>query len=102
MAFPGLDRNMINIAIDFDEIQALKFGKDYDAEEHVKDIFPALQSDSDEDSGTVITKTETGDIHVTKRSKLNDGERKDREASPEQQRPHEPEQQLPGTVADAS
>jgi hypothetical protein len=92
---------MINIAIDFDEIQALKFGKDYDPEEHVKEIFPALQSDSDEDSGTIVTKTESGEIHVTKKSKLNDGEGKDRAVSPEQQRSHEPTQQQSSPMADS-
>jgi len=40
---------MINIAIDFDEIQPLKFGKDYDPEEHINEIFPALSSDSEQD-----------------------------------------------------
>ena len=102
MAFPSLDRNMINIAIDFDDIQALKLGKDYDAQEHVKEIFPELSSESEEDYEIEISKTEAGDYHVTKRAKLNDGEGQDRAASPEQQRTHELQQQQPGTVADSS
>ena len=40
VAYPDLDRNMINIAIDFDAAQAEKFGADYDPEDHVKEIFP--------------------------------------------------------------
>ena len=102
MAFPSLDRNMINIAIDFDDIQASKFGKDYDAEEHVKEIFPELSSESEEDYEIEISKTEQGEFHVTKRTKLNDGQRENRASSPEQQRPHELQQQQPSTMADAS
>ena len=84
VAFPDLDRNMINIAIDFDEVQALKYGKDYDAQDHLKEIFPDLSSESEEDYSVEITKDEGGDFHVTKKAKLNDGEGKDRSASPEQ------------------
>jgi len=89
VAFPSLDRNMINIAIDFDEVQALKYGKDYDAQDHVNEIFPDLSSESEEDYVVDIAKDESGDYHVTKRVKLNDGEGKDRSASPEQQRTDE-------------
>ncbi len=102
MAFPSLDRNMINIAIDFDDIQASKFGNDYDAQEHVKEIFPELSSESEEDYEIEISKDEAGEFHVTKRTKLNDGERQDREVSTEQQCTHELQQQQPGTVADSS
>jgi len=102
VAFPSLDRNMINIALDFDDMQAAKFGKDYDAQEHAKEIFPDLSSESEEDYEIEITKDEAGDFHVTKRTKLNDGEGKDRASSPEQQRTHELRQQQPSPVADAS
>lgn len=66
---------MINIAIDFNEIQAKKFGADYKAEEHLKEIFPALQSDS-EDEGK-----EDPVVHIAKKIKLarQDGEDEDGE-----------------------
>ena len=98
MAFPSLDRNMI----DFDDIQASKFGKDYDAEEHVKETFPELSSESEEDYDIEISKDEAGDFHVTKRAKLNDGEGQDRASGVEQQCTHELHQQQPGTMADSS
>ncbi len=102
MAFPSLDRNMINIAIDFDDIQASKFGNDYDAQEHVKENFPELSSESEGDYEIDISKDEAGELHVTKHTKLNDGERKDGASSPQQQRPHELQQQQPSTVADSN
>lgn len=101
MAYPSLDRNMINIAIDFDEIQALKFGEDYDAEEHVKEIFPEPSSESEEDCQVEVTKDEAGDLHVIKKAKLNDGEGQDRQASPEQQRTHELRQHESSAMADS-
>jgi len=102
VVFPSLDRNMINIALDCDDIQPAKFGKDYDAQEHAKEIFPDLSSESEEDYEIEISKDEAGDFHVTKRTKMNDGEGKDRASSPEQQRTHELQQQQPSSVADAS
>ena len=102
VVFPSLDRNMINIAIDFDDVQASKFGNDYDAEEHAKEIFPELSSESEGDHEIEISKNEAGDFHVTKRTKLNNGEGQDGEVGAEQQRTDELQQQQPGTVADSS
>ena len=64
VAYPDLDRNMINIAIDFDAAQAAKFGADYNPEEHVKEIFPALSSDSESDGKPDPS------VHIAKKIKL--------------------------------
>lgn len=80
LAYPDLDRNMINIAIDFDEIQAAKFGADYDPEEHIKEIFPALSSDSEDES-----KPDPA-THIAKKIKLaRNGEGEDGETGDKQQ-----------------
>ncbi|KAI9726559.1 MAG: hypothetical protein M1835_003763, partial [Candelina submexicana] len=47
LAYPDLDRNIIQMVIEFDEEQAKKFGEDYDPREHLPDIFPGLEADSD-------------------------------------------------------
>ena len=48
MAYPTLDRFMINIAIDLDEMNKKKWGEDYKFEDHVDEIFPEVESDSAE------------------------------------------------------
>ena len=78
VAYPDLDRNMINIAIDFDAAQAERFGADYSPEEHIKEIFPALTSDSDSDD------KEDPSVHIAKKIKLaRDGQGQDGEADTE-------------------
>ena len=64
---------MINIAIDFDAAQAEKFGADYNPEDHVKEIFPALSSDSDSEDKPDPS------VHIAKKIKLaRNGEGEDR------------------------
>lgn len=48
MAYPTLDRFMINMAIDLDEMNKKKWGEDYNFEDHVEEIFPEVESDSAE------------------------------------------------------
>ena len=94
-AYPDLDRNIINMVMDFDEIQAQRFGKDYDPEEHLKDIFPALSSDSDEEG------SKSGE-HLAKKLKTvveQDGEGEERETGDSQR--SQAERSSSG-VADAS
>ncbi len=55
----------------------------------MKEVFPELSSESEEDYEVEITKTEEGDYHVTKRAQLNNGEGQNRTSGPEQQLTHE-------------
>lgn len=44
--YPSLDKNMINIALDFDEQMQKKFGEDYHWEDHKAEIFPEVLTES--------------------------------------------------------
>ena len=78
VVYPDLDRNMINTAIDFDAAQAERFGADYNPEDHIKDIFPALSSDSDSEDKPDPT------VHIAKKIKLaRNGEGEDRTSDTE-------------------
>ena len=67
---------MINIAIDFNAAQAAKFGADYNPEDHVKEIFPALSSVSDDKPDPTA--------HIAKKIKLaRNGEGEDRTSDAE-------------------
>ena len=40
LAYPQLDKFQIQLVLDFDELMRKKYGHDYDAMEHAKEIFP--------------------------------------------------------------
>ena len=46
MVYPHLDRHMINMALDFDELMQKKYGDDYHWEDHKDEIFPEDSVDS--------------------------------------------------------
>ncbi len=58
MAYPALDKNMINIALDFDEILKQKYGDDYHYEDHLAEIFPSDDMDETEDDSEVESDSE--------------------------------------------
>lgn len=56
LAYPHLDRFQINLAIEFDEMMAEKFGNDYVIDDHLDEIFPedksvAAQATQDDGQG---------------------------------------------------
>ena len=50
LAYPHLDKFQINLAMEFDEMMAEKFGVDYAIEDHINEIFPDDTSVEDSDS----------------------------------------------------
>lgn len=48
MVYPALDKNMITIAIDFDEQCQERFGEDYDYADHIDELYTQNSDDTAE------------------------------------------------------
>lgn len=65
-AYPMLDRNMIQIAIEFDEQMQEKYGEDYRWEDHMHELIPrddlisALSSETTEPESSSETSVDDG------------------------------------------
>ena len=61
IAYPRLDKNIINMVLDFDKANADKWGEDYDIEEHLDELLSGDNSERDSES-TVATSGSEQDV----------------------------------------